>query len=195
MRRKTASIIVGASLLALLASGILWIRSYWRSDQIERKLVINHAANGFGGYEIWDTIVSTNYGGIRFVREHDQNVWFANSWPTTFSSSALESWDNEYPYWMSSSPDEKFRAMGFQYLVHDWSDTDGAKKHNVNFVMPFASLTILFGIAPAAWLVTRLRFRRRSVRGVCKCGYDLRASIDRCPECGRSITRGDRATA
>lgn len=49
---------------------------------------------------------------------------------------------------------------------------------------------ILFATAllPAAWLAARLRARRRRQRGHClACGYDLRASKDRCPECGSPI--------
>jgi len=52
--------------------------------------------------------------------------------------------------------------------------------------------TFATAVLPAAWLVTQLmKYRRRRMRlrsGAClKCGYDLRASKDRCPECGRSI--------
>jgi hypothetical protein len=40
-------------------------------------------------------------------------------------------------------------------------------------------------VAPSAWLALHLRRRRRRARNLCvHCGYDLRASPERCPECG-----------
>jgi predicted amidophosphoribosyltransferase len=56
--------------------------------------------------------------------------------------------------------------------------------------VPYWLLVLLFAIAPA-WWVLRWRHRwiaRRIKQGLCPvCGYDLRASPQRCPECGRHV--------
>ena len=56
-----------------------------------------------------------------------------------------------------------------------------------SITVPMWLPTIIFAI-PVGWLVVWTPLRRRRKRkklGLCsKCGYDLRASKDRCPECG-----------
>lgn len=70
--------------------------------------------------------------------------------------------------------------------------------------LPLSRLAIVFAIWPAlvaismGWqkarkaLAARRMFRRRRIRnamGRCTCGYDLRQSHARCPECGRAFRR------
>ena len=55
---------------------------------------------------------------------------------------------------------------------------------SISYWLPFAALRLL----PAARAVMSLR--RRTPLRVCRsCGYDLRASPGRCPECGEVPTR------
>jgi len=50
--------------------------------------------------------------------------------------------------------------------------------------MPEWILAAIFAVLPAFWLRRQLRHRHTRV-GYCPvCGYDLRATPDRCPECG-----------
>jgi hypothetical protein len=56
--------------------------------------------------------------------------------------------------------------------------------------LPHWVLALLTAVMPAAFIGSRVKRRRgvaRLARGLCpSCGYDLRATPDRCPECGRS---------
>jgi hypothetical protein len=57
-------------------------------------------------------------------------------------------------------------------------------------LFPLWWLTVASSILPARWLWIHVRKHRRCP-GVCQiCGYDLRATPDKCPECGeaRSLT-------
>jgi hypothetical protein len=61
---------------------------------------------------------------------------------------------------------------------------------------PYWAIVLLSGAAAAPWLRTAgrrlidLRRRRRAGRGLCgRCGYDVRASPERCPECGEAVGR------
>jgi hypothetical protein len=82
---------------------------------------------------------------------------------------------------------EMIRERYIFHLSCGVSTYTGPNNSSWSFRLPMWLPTALTAILPALWLAVRparMR-RRRSERGLCaNCGYDLRASPGRCPECG-----------
>jgi hypothetical protein len=80
-------------------------------------------------------------------------------------------------------------ADGFGVFRYGPRDTRGlAGYHFVG--APFWLLIVASGIPPGVWIVRRLARRRSRRAGLCPaCGYDLRTTPDRCPECGTIVAR------
>jgi hypothetical protein len=74
----------------------------------------------------------------------------------------------------------------FNLLGIGWCEAGRAWDLRTIVFVHLAYPTALFAVAPLAWSAAFVGRRRRKRRGrLCaKCGYDLRASPDRCPECG-----------
>jgi hypothetical protein len=94
---------------------------------------------------------------------------------------------------IAMSNDSAFNRLGFATGTRSFSGSTfydgGSYGHQVWLMVPHGFLVLIFGL-PAMWLVySRVRRRQRYGRGFCGvCGYDLRASSRRCPECGSPIT-------
>jgi hypothetical protein len=60
--------------------------------------------------------------------------------------------------------------------------------HPYEFVIPYALIALLAAFVPAGLIINRFRKRRSGRDVTCpQCGYDLRATPERCPECGLLI--------
>ena len=56
--------------------------------------------------------------------------------------------------------------------------------------VPYGVMVLVFAVLPGRSLIRHVRGRYRRAKSLCVgCGYDLRASSDRCPECGRTFAR------
>ena len=56
-------------------------------------------------------------------------------------------------------------------------------------LLPYWLLTLATTLLPGAWFRKRWKARHPKKEGLCpKCGYDLRASPLRCPECGTPVS-------
>jgi hypothetical protein len=98
------------------------------------------------------------------------------------------------PGYMTDYPFSRVNAhvLGFRLAAGDFLDTSETTWGRYNLqcaqrvvILPYWSLILSTGMLPAICAIRAYRRHRWRRSGKCEnCGYDLRASPDRCPECG-----------
>lgn len=90
-----------------------------------------------------------------------------------------------------SEPHDAFRSLSYWYANPELEDPSDLTVQVTTRSVPCWAIALTAGVLPAARLRQRLaetRRRRRIAQGRCaNCNYDLRASRERCPECGMAI--------
>jgi hypothetical protein len=176
MKRVLRILLNAATVLSLvLCAGtlVLWMRSYWTVDFLLWRS---------GGYA--SASVSVCRGSLDVMR--------ARGIPRTFEHVRVAPDEAACPRWASAAG-LRFGAAGFAFYAEpDVSPLgDGPGRQPVPFhelLVPLWAIVAASGVLPSAWMFGRARRRRRSRRGRClECGYDLRATPDRCPECGTIV--------
>lgn len=164
MTRRLFTIASVSSLVLGVAVAAVWVRSYWVHDSIDRW----HPDEG------WK--VSSNRSAIVFLWWTEHSARDDSGW----------SWVRNPP---SRDDDEAFGFVSNQQYV---SEGGSVVWRNVQWVwfphwIAFAAACCLPAIAVLGSLHRAFRRRRKRGRFCLSCGYDLRASSDRCPECGTPI--------
>ncbi|HZL34719.1 MAG TPA: hypothetical protein VFC78_05365 [Tepidisphaeraceae bacterium] len=159
MRRRIIRILSLLSLLLCAAVCAMWVLSYWRMA----------GASWTGSAAI----------GCEFSRGSFLAGYFKHSTSPTQSERGGE-WINTSPEDLTAAPlgVQSTGALGF-YI---WHGTVFVTRKLHFVIVPCWFLATAFAIPPFIFLIRR---RKPPIPGVCRaCGYDLRATPDRCPECG-----------
>ena len=180
MRRRLLNLLTVMSLLLCVAVAVLWVRSYGNEDQLmldvpyATGLYRGVAWNGDGraGLSLdhfsWTT--PTPVGHVEW-RRFERRTEPLNSW-------VLARRPNGDGVQVAGM-DFYFRRIKSVPPEAEASTTYGG------FLVPHAYLVALCLAFPTMKATAYLRRRRRRKRNFCgSCGYDLRATPDRCPECG-----------
>ena len=165
------------SLLLCVAVCVLWVRSYWTRDLIlfGRAGGEGHLVQSLLGRVHWMTDFGFHSGGLgQFVHQADalspQAIW--NGGTSGYPASVRWHFGLVWQTYDAYHADFRLGISGF--ITH----------HRL-VVIPYWALGIPFALAPLGWAVSWFRRRWRFGAGLCpSCGYDLRATPGRCPECG-----------
>ena len=79
---------------------------------------------------------------------------------------------------------------GMKRFAVNWSYKNDLEFRSTDFDVrcPMWFALLAFALLPSIWMITHFLGRREKVAGHCPdCGYDLCATPDRCPECGKGF--------
>lgn len=183
MKRCLLTILAWLSLLLCLTLAGLWARSYWHEDPWRLWMDSNSG---------WFLVSSS--GRITFARQEvipTNPPSYASADCSIYRTLSVKSLRTSQITATGASltvPPRPGRGFaGFEYA--DWGNS-GIASPPLGFrfravTAPHWFWILLTGIPPAIWFHHRRRHALRLRRGLClTCGYDLRASKERCPECG-----------
>jgi hypothetical protein len=160
VKRRLLTLFSALSLLMFVSVCCAGVRSHWQGTLV-----------GWKGTR-WTVFIRSHYGQMWvYVQATDAGEslgWSAESWPLTRAPNP-------------SVRPQGWGESGFAYAVGGSAGGNVARQ----FAVPYWAFALLCAMLPGAWLILNRRRRRLARAGLCLvCGYDLRATPERCPECG-----------
>ena len=191
MARRLFTLLSALSLLLCAAVGVLWVRSYWVGDMLRW----NDRGEEVGRFVDRNVRLYSGQGGVCVFLDRLE-VSGQSEGARTLAAAIKErvaSYAEPTARTRRSVLPEGARAGFYFRTSSDTHDFDGAPIHSTNAVVaaPFWPLAMLLAALPAVWLRRRIGSMVRARRpDLCRrCGYDLRATPGRCPECGTAAPR------
>jgi hypothetical protein len=189
VKRRLVTLAAAASLLLCVATVALWVRSYWCEDDVR-------------WYRVWwsETPQGGRWTTYRFVTLISGRGGLG-------AKCAVEEFDyhphnltpgggirrdvSVFPAYPIIDPADPWAGMpvllhmgGFQLCYERNEDPPANRHRSIRLTIPIW-FVFCITVLPVTWTAARWRRSRRRERGQCGvCGYDLRATPDRCPECG-----------
>jgi hypothetical protein len=194
-------LVLGSAAIAILGTCI-WAQSYWHKT-VFRALPLVPCRH-------WYLHAGSERGSLRvsiFKSRVPVHTTSVETWSFSLADQGALWADRGYPY-DPDSPETPYqeappgwRDLGARLVTfsarwdpNEW-DVDGHDQKCATVVIriPHWALVLPLSCPAILYLATCTRCARRLRRGLCPaCAYDLRATPERCPECGRETTVAER---
>lgn len=181
VKRGLFAVVSALSLLLCVAACVFWARRNWWYCAS----YTTHAADAS----------RRSYGAAAFDGEFRLfKIWGISGRQPGFEVDHYRYVSNDMEFRLAN---RKWSFAGFRWYAYSLPFGRHGRVTDACCEMPFWCIGLISLAAPAIWTVRRCRRRRvREGEAIClRCGYDVRASKLRCPECGTPIPLNDAATA
>ncbi|HEY2585846.1 MAG TPA: zinc ribbon domain-containing protein [Tepidisphaeraceae bacterium] len=213
MKRRGLTVARIVCLLLWILTLTFWIRSHWRNDEwfviyrtdgceqvstLNGDIMVRHERprdGEYGGFQRishrsdrvgalpprpWhEDMLETRWGLFRYLNIPQPNPGVFQQIAQTRAAMVAAS---QKP---ARTPEEVSRLLQLQWTLSQQQRTLSVDSY-WELVFPLWLLPAAFALPVLlTWALAVIRRRRRIRHGLCPaCGYDLRASTERCPECG-----------
>jgi hypothetical protein len=199
MIRRFFTLLTVLSLLLCVTTWVQWVRSYWRYDTVLFSV---------RGVLVYGELGGGTFGCTITPGYPERQPLSRTSSDSGFAIDPMLPLTGQEPF----TPPRRWRVLGLSGYHGQLPVSINARGHvaHVSDMGPFSSkllrfwqiddfrfgsVPLLLAVLPSAWFIGWRRKRRRKP-GVCAiCGYDLRATPDRCPECGTARHQGGRGSS
>jgi hypothetical protein len=165
VKRLVLAVIAIFCLLAGAASASIWTRSYFHTDRVQ-----------WQSTGAWQAVLSGHGRGLYIYAANGNFTAPFNGLPAHDSKAPVS--DIVTDQWLVPYPRQ---FLGFAY------GTGSGSGYTFGYivVIPYWFTTFVPWMVTAWWIRKLWQSRHAVAAGCCRvCGYDLRATPDRCPECG-----------
>lgn len=157
----------------------LWARSYWKYDQISLEI---------GGEPA--TLCDLLDGNV-IVYHLDSKVLPAST-KRTFHWTIFEKQNSipwQFELLLKATRPRRYHFGSLGICIDELMTEYGDGTRTIIYARHWM-FAVLFSVWPLLFFIKLAKRRNRTVNGCCvRCGYDLRARPDRCPECGTVSNR------
>jgi hypothetical protein len=187
IRRRLFKALAVFPIVLCLMLAALWVRSYWVNDSVTYQLASGRRWNGYGISSDQGTIYAF-YGPFNYLFRQIGPYYTGEQWEQSDPHRLRYVGRRSEPGDFDDLGSSYMRRRGFYFLFQQSpgrsASGSGTAMFDAILLPDWLLIAILLVPAAIAMMRVRRQARLEQTHHCVVCGYDLRGTPDRCPECG-----------